>query len=170
MRAALTLKKLRRAGTLVWLGLWLGLVTGLVTGPVWAESSARIVSLNPSLPSILIVLGAADRLVGVDDYSAQQIEAVAALPRVGGLFNPSLEAVIGLPGIVGVGLAGAVNMDRARGADIGIAVPVGHAAAAMGVGQSAVMGMGKHRARRGCRGGNLGGGRAGIFILLGFKN
>ena len=106
------------AGTLVWLGLWLA----LVAGPVRAES-VRIVSLNPSLTSILIVLGAADRLVGVDDYSAQQIEAVAALPRVGGLFNPSLEAVIGLEPDLVVLVPSAEQRDfRARLAAMGIRV------------------------------------------------
>jgi iron complex transport system substrate-binding protein len=61
----------------------------------WAEAD-RIVSINPSLTSILVALGAVDRLVGVDDYSARQIEAVKDLPRVGGLFNPSLESVVAL--------------------------------------------------------------------------
>jgi len=61
----------------------------------WAETS-RIVSLNPSLTSIVVALGAGHRLVGVDDYSARQIEAVEDLPRVGGLFNPSLESVVAL--------------------------------------------------------------------------
>ena len=57
---------------------------------------ARIISLNPSLTAILLSLGEGERLVGVDDFSAQQIEEVAALPKVGGLFNPSLEAVVAL--------------------------------------------------------------------------
>jgi iron complex transport system substrate-binding protein len=61
-----------------------------------AELPARIVSLNPSLTAILLALGEGERLVGVDDYSARQIGEVAALPRVGGLFNPSLEAVVAL--------------------------------------------------------------------------
>lgn len=56
----------------------------------------RVVSLNPSLTAILVAVGARDALVGVDDYSAQQQPAVADLPRVGGLSNPSLEAVVAL--------------------------------------------------------------------------
>lgn len=56
----------------------------------------RIVSINPSLTAILLALGAGDALVGVDDFSAVQQPAVADLPRVGGLFNPSLEAVAAL--------------------------------------------------------------------------
>jgi iron complex transport system substrate-binding protein len=56
----------------------------------------RIVSLNPSLTAILIALGARSTLVGVDDYSARQQPEVQGLPTVGGLFNPSLEAVVAL--------------------------------------------------------------------------
>jgi iron complex transport system substrate-binding protein len=71
------------------------LVLLVSTTPARAEAR-RIVSLNPSLTSILVALGAGDRLVGVDDYSARQMAAVETLPRVGGLFNPSLEAVLAL--------------------------------------------------------------------------
>ena len=56
----------------------------------------RVVSMNPSLTQMLIALGAQQALVGVDQYSADHEPAVAALPRVGGLFNPSLEAVVAL--------------------------------------------------------------------------
>jgi iron complex transport system substrate-binding protein len=42
-----------------------------------------------------LALGAREQLVGVDDYSARMPEA-AGLPTVGGLYDPSLEAVIGL--------------------------------------------------------------------------
>ena len=56
----------------------------------------RIVSINPSTTEILLALGAADRLVGIDDWSARDLPAVAHLPRVGGLFSPSLEAVVAL--------------------------------------------------------------------------
>jgi iron complex transport system substrate-binding protein len=56
----------------------------------------RIVSLNPSLTRILVAIGARDTLVGVDDFSARAEPQVAALPRVGGLYSPSLEAVVAL--------------------------------------------------------------------------
>jgi iron complex transport system substrate-binding protein len=52
--------------------------------------------MNPSLTRMLIALDAQQWLVGVDEYSADHEPAVAALPRVGGLFNPSLEAVVAL--------------------------------------------------------------------------
>jgi iron complex transport system substrate-binding protein len=60
------------------------------------QPARRVVSLNPSLTATLIALGAAGALVGVDDYSARQQSAVAELPAVGGLFNPSLEAILAL--------------------------------------------------------------------------
>ena len=65
-------------------------------GMAASETARRIVSLNPSLTEILMALGAADSLVGVDDYSARAHPSLAQLPQVGGLFNPSLEAVLAL--------------------------------------------------------------------------
>ena len=82
---------------------------------------ARIVSLNPSLTAILVALGARDRLVGVDDFSARQQEAVAELPTVGGLFSPSLEAVVGLAPDLVVVVPSAEQRDfRARLAELGV--------------------------------------------------
>ena len=84
----------------------MGLIAGLALTIFWVAASAsagapdratkRVVSLNPSLTSILLAIGATETLVGVDEYSARQHEAVASLVRVGGLFNPSLEAVVSL--------------------------------------------------------------------------
>jgi iron complex transport system substrate-binding protein len=66
----------------------------------WAETP-RVVSLSPSLTAILLALDAGNALVGVDEVSAQVDPRVRALPRVGGLFNPSLEAIVALrPSIV----------------------------------------------------------------------
>lgn len=61
-----------------------------------AATVTRLVSLNPSLTAMLVRLGAGDRLVGIDDYSAQVVPELAGLPRVGGLFAPNLEAVLAL--------------------------------------------------------------------------
>jgi iron complex transport system substrate-binding protein len=55
-----------------------------------------VVSLNPSLTAILVAIGAQHTLVGVDAFSARQEPRVAQLPLVGGLFSPSLEAVVAL--------------------------------------------------------------------------
>ncbi|MEN8162336.1 MAG: helical backbone metal receptor, partial [Myxococcota bacterium] len=76
-----------------WVGVWV-LVLAVAAGaePVGAR---RVVSLNPSLTAMVIALGGRERLVGVDDYSARTPEA-AGLPTVGGLYNPSLEAVVAL--------------------------------------------------------------------------
>ena len=64
--------------------------------PRAAGRPRRIVSMNPSLTRILVALGAREALVGVDDFSAREEPAVASLPRVGGLYSPSLEAVVAL--------------------------------------------------------------------------
>lgn len=56
----------------------------------------RIVSMNPSLTRILVAIGARDTLVGVDEFSARAEPAVSSLPRVGGLYSPSLESVVAL--------------------------------------------------------------------------
>ncbi len=58
------------------------------------RGAKRVVSLNPSLTAILVALDASDRLVGLDDFSARQNPALAEVPRVGGLYTPSLEAVV----------------------------------------------------------------------------
>lgn len=76
----------------------LALAVALLAG-VGAASpgpARRVVSLNPSLTAILLALGARDALVGVDSFSARQQPEVASLPTAGGLYNPSLEAVVAL--------------------------------------------------------------------------
>lgn len=73
-----------------------GLV-GFTSASAEAPAEAhRVISLNPSITSIVVALGAGGSLVGVDDFSARQEPAVAGLPRVGGLYDPSLEAVVAL--------------------------------------------------------------------------
>jgi len=61
-----------------------------------ATPARRIVSMNPSLTRILVAIGARDTLVGVDEFSARAEPAVQSLPRVGGLYSPSLESVVAL--------------------------------------------------------------------------
>ena len=56
----------------------------------------RVVTLSPSLTAILLALDARDAIVGVDDSSAQAEPRVRDLPRVGGLFNPSIESIVAL--------------------------------------------------------------------------
>lgn len=56
---------------------------------------ARIVSMAPSITEILFALGLGDRVVGVSDFCDYPPEA-AKLPKVGGLVNPNMEAIIAL--------------------------------------------------------------------------
>jgi iron complex transport system substrate-binding protein len=74
-----------------------GLVASAAPGVADEPRAARrIVSLNPSFTRILVAIGAREALVGVDDFSARAEPQAAALPRVGGLYSPSLESVVAL--------------------------------------------------------------------------
>ncbi|NJS37084.1 MAG: ABC transporter substrate-binding protein [Brachymonas sp.] len=59
------------------------------------RSPQRIVSVLPSLTESVCVLGACDRLVGVDRYSNWP-EQVKKLPQVGGGLDLNIEAIIRL--------------------------------------------------------------------------
>lgn len=65
--------------------------------PTSAPSSIpqRIIALAPSTVEIIAALGETRRLVAVGDFCAWPPESVA-LPRVGGLFDPDLEAIVRL--------------------------------------------------------------------------
>ncbi len=106
------------------LGLVLALAS-LVTLAAQADAPLRIVSLNPSLTSILIAVDARQTLVGVDDWSARVDPRVAGLPQVGGLFNPSLETIVGLqPDLVVLVPSAQQRTVRARLKQLGIEVLV----------------------------------------------
>jgi iron complex transport system substrate-binding protein len=64
--------------------------------PADAPTARRVVSMNPSLTAILVALDASSVLVGVEEHSARLHPELASVPVVGGLFNPSLEAVVAL--------------------------------------------------------------------------
>lgn len=88
-----------------------------------AEPARRVVSMNPSLTAMLVALGARSALVGVDDFSAREQPEVEDLPTVGGLYNPSLEAVVALAPDLVVLVPSAEQRDfRARLVDLDIAV------------------------------------------------
>ncbi len=55
----------------------------------------RVVSVLPSSTETLCALGLCERLVGVDDYSDFPA-SVGTLPKVGGLYNPNVEAMVAL--------------------------------------------------------------------------
>jgi iron complex transport system substrate-binding protein len=68
-----------------------------LSSPVFAKELAssprRIVSLAPSTTEILFALGLGDRIVGVTSFCDYPEEAKSK-PKIGGMSNPSLEAVV----------------------------------------------------------------------------
>ncbi|MBI5188057.1 MAG: cobalamin-binding protein [Nitrospirae bacterium] len=60
---------------------------------VYAEPPDRILSLAPSTTEILFAMGLGDRIVGVTNFCDYPGEAKKK-PKIGGMSNPSLEAVI----------------------------------------------------------------------------
>jgi iron complex transport system substrate-binding protein len=66
----------------------------------YAEPPGRIISLAPSVTEILFAAGLGDHVVGVTTFCDYPEEAKAK-PKIGGMSNPSLEAVVSLqPDIV----------------------------------------------------------------------
>ncbi len=64
--------------------------------PTGATAGARrLVTLAPSITETVFALGLGERVVGVDEYSKWPPET-AALPTLGGLFDPNLEAIAAL--------------------------------------------------------------------------
>ncbi len=59
------------------------------------SGALTVVTLMPSGTEVMAALGAAELLVGVDEYSAYPPE-VARLPKVGSFLAPSLEAIVRL--------------------------------------------------------------------------
>ena len=85
----------------VCLNLWL-LAAGAVTvtddrqvAVTFTQAPKRIVTLLPSLAETVCVLGACDRLVGTDKH-ANWPASVKALPKLGGLDDTQLEALVRL--------------------------------------------------------------------------
>ncbi len=60
-----------------------------------AETPKRIISLAPNITEILYALGLGDNIVGVTSYCDYPEEAKKK-PKIGGMSNPSLEAVVSL--------------------------------------------------------------------------
>lgn len=75
--------------------LFIALALALLAAPAHARAFERIVSLAPSMTETLYALGLGEKIVGVTafcDYPAEAREK----PVVGGMSNPSLEAVVSL--------------------------------------------------------------------------
>jgi iron complex transport system substrate-binding protein len=74
--------------------------------------------MAPSLTDLVVELGASERLVGVSRFDTEP--QLAKVPRVGGLYDPNLEAVVRLHpdlvlGLDGVAFAPSVQALRAAG-------------------------------------------------------
>ena len=67
---------------------------GKAPKPVPETATTTVAVIAPSTAQNLDALGLADRVVGVSDYCA--VDSMAALPRVGGLTDPSLERLLRL--------------------------------------------------------------------------
>lgn len=60
-----------------------------------AEVPKRIISLAPNITEILFALGLGDRIAGVTSFCDYPAEALKK-PKIGGMSNPSLEAIVSL--------------------------------------------------------------------------
>lgn len=60
-----------------------------------AQPPQRIISILPSLTEMVCELGQCQRLVGVDRYSTWP-PSLRQLPRVGGILDPNIEAIVAL--------------------------------------------------------------------------
>lgn len=86
---ALVLASVAAAGWLLALG---AAAPPRLTPPASAQ---RIVSGAPSITEALFAVGAGEQVIAVSDYCVHPPQ-VAELPRIGGLYNPRMEALIGL--------------------------------------------------------------------------
>ena len=86
---------------IVFLGLWLHSAAAVTVtddrqvAVTFTQAPKRIVTLLPSLAETVCVLGACDRLVGTDKH-ANWPASVKALPKLGGLDDTQLEALVRL--------------------------------------------------------------------------
>jgi len=89
---------------------------------VLARPAERIVSLAPSITECLFALGAGDRVKGVTDFCNYPPEA-RLRQHVGGMINPSIEAVVGLePDLIVLSMEGNVRDDFRRLTSFGMPV------------------------------------------------
>jgi iron complex transport system substrate-binding protein len=117
-----------RANTLRWcwllgllLGLWLAATTAWARPLLLRDDRGtehrfealpqRIVTLLPSLTEAAWVMGVGKRLVGVDRYSNWPAD-IAALPRLGGLEDVQIEALVRLKPDVVLASASARSLDK----------------------------------------------------------
>ena len=70
-----------------------------------SAGTPRIISLSPAVTEVLVALGAAGELVGVDRFS-RAVGGVGDVPSLGALFSPDLERAIELAPTLVFGVAG----------------------------------------------------------------
>lgn len=86
------------------------------------SSPHRIVSLAPSITETLFAIDAGNQVVGVTDFCNYPPEATKK-QRVGGMTNPSIEAILGLkPDLIVVSMEGNVREDFNKLLEIGAPV------------------------------------------------
>jgi len=86
--------------------------------------AARVISLAPSITESLFAIGAGDRVVGVTDYCNYPPDA-RRRPRVGGIINPNMEAVVALkPDLIVMSMEGNIRDDFRRLTALGFPVLV----------------------------------------------
>jgi iron complex transport system substrate-binding protein len=86
------------------------------------KPATKIVSLAPSITECLFAIGAGENVIGVTDYCNYPPEA-ARKHHVGGMINPSIEAVVGLePDLVVLSMEGNIREDFRRLTSLGIPV------------------------------------------------
>jgi len=71
------------------------IVLFLLAVNAWAAGAQRIVSTAPSITETLFAMGLGPRVVGVTIYCKFPVEA-AALPKIGGMLKPDVEAILTL--------------------------------------------------------------------------
>lgn len=97
------------------------------------EPAQRIVSLAPSLTETLFAIGAGDAVAGVTSYCTYPA-AAAKKPKVGGMVNPNLEAIVALrPDLIVLSMEGNVREDFDRLTALGVPVFVSNPRSLAGI-------------------------------------
>ena len=89
----------------------------------FTDTPKRIISMGPNITDILFELGAGDRVVGRTDYCDTPKE-VAAIPSVGTIFTPDIEAVLALEPDLVIGSLLFSEETQKQMEDLGIKVAV----------------------------------------------
>ncbi len=101
-----------------------------------ADVPHRIVSLAPSITEMLFAVDAGDEVVGVTDFCNYPPEA-RRKSRVGGITNPSIEAIVGLkPDLIVLSMEGNVREDFDKLTALGVPVFVTNPRTLVGIHKS----------------------------------